>query len=84
MNSCDSESEPFTPFSGVYFEAFDVDKQVIQMTMQYGVPPIADWNYMFVNRRVDSIWTDGDHDSVGGRNGAYVPVQSFDGKTIRL
>ncbi|KAG0008266.1 hypothetical protein BGZ82_004771, partial [Podila clonocystis] len=35
----------FKPFGGVYFEAVDVNKQAIQMTMQYGVPPISEHSY---------------------------------------
>ncbi|KAG0028429.1 hypothetical protein BGZ82_008437, partial [Podila clonocystis] len=37
-------SELFKPFGGVYFEAVDVNKQAIQMTMQYGVPPQSGWS----------------------------------------
>ncbi|KFH67573.1 hypothetical protein MVEG_06305 [Podila verticillata NRRL 6337] len=36
-------SPPIKPFGGVYFEAVDMDKQAIQMTMQYGVPPLSEW-----------------------------------------
>ncbi|KAF9201170.1 hypothetical protein BGZ59_002875, partial [Podila verticillata] len=37
-------SEPIKPFGGVYFEAVDMDKQAIQMTMQYSVPPLSVWD----------------------------------------
>ncbi|KAF9366972.1 hypothetical protein CPB97_006591, partial [Podila verticillata] len=37
-------SEPIKPFGGVYFEAVNMDKQAIQMTMQYGVPPLPEWD----------------------------------------
>ncbi|KAF9299988.1 hypothetical protein BG003_003493, partial [Podila horticola] len=37
-------SKPFKPFGGVYFEAVDMNKQAIQMTMQYGVPPQTGWS----------------------------------------
>lgn len=36
-------NDPLKPFGGVYFEALDMNKQAIQMTMQYGVPPQSGW-----------------------------------------
>ncbi|KAF9307177.1 hypothetical protein BGZ74_009883 [Mortierella antarctica] len=37
-------NDPLKPFGGVYFEALDMNKQAIQMTMQYGVPPQSEWS----------------------------------------
>ncbi|KAG0313847.1 hypothetical protein BG000_005730, partial [Podila horticola] len=33
------------PFGGAYFEAVDMNRQSIQMTMQYGVPPMSQYSH---------------------------------------
>ncbi|KAF9309113.1 hypothetical protein BG003_010210, partial [Podila horticola] len=36
---------PLKPFGGAYFEAVDMNRQSIQMTMQYGVPPMSQYSH---------------------------------------
>ncbi|KAF9306749.1 hypothetical protein BG003_000886, partial [Podila horticola] len=38
------DGEVLKPFGGVYYEAVDMNKKAIQMTMQYGVPPISEYS----------------------------------------